>query len=133
MLTTLTTDARYLSTFLPGWLLFGAGANAAQVGIVGAATERAAPEARGAVGGLINTAAQLGTAVGLALLVLISRYPADEIDGYRAAFAGGGALALLGLLIALLTLRGRTAPVLPGDRPVMELPRSQHLRDRGSA
>ena len=78
-LTKVASDSSYVATFLPAWSLFGFGLGLAQVGIVGAATEHATPEERGVVGGLVNTGAQLGTAVGLALLVMIAGWPSDEI------------------------------------------------------
>lgn len=105
VLTTLSAGDRYLETFLPAWFLLGLGLGLAQVGIVGAATDQATAEERGVVGGLVNTAEQLGTALGLAVLVTIANWPANDIDGYRAAFAGAGILALLGLLVALAPVK----------------------------
>ncbi len=104
-LTTISPNGQYAATFLPGWTLFGLGVGTAQVGMIGAATEHATPAERGVVGRLVNTAGQVGTAVGLALLVTIASGFSDEIDGYRAAFAGGGALALVGLIVALFTAK----------------------------
>jgi MFS family permease len=106
-LTTISADRSYLVTFLPAWTLVGLGLGAAQVGIIGAATAQATPEERGVIGGLVNTAVQMGTAVGLAVLVTISHWPMGEIEGYRAAFVGAGALALLGLIGALAPTKWR--------------------------
>ena len=70
--------------------------------MIGAATEHATPAERGVVSGLVNTSGQVGTAVGLALLVTIAGWSSNEIDGYRAAFVSGGVLATLGLIAALV-------------------------------
>ncbi len=105
-LTAISPNGRYIATILPGWTLVGLGVGAAQVGIVGAATENATQAERGAIGGLVNSATQVGTAVGLALLITISRRASGEIESYRAAFIGAGVLALLGLIVALSPAKG---------------------------
>ena len=102
LLMTISADRSYLVSILPGWLVFGLGVGISQVGIVGTATERAPESERGVVGGLVGTMAQVGTAVGLALLVIASERFANDIDGYRAAFASGAVLALVGLGLALV-------------------------------
>ena len=66
-------------------------------------TTAAAPADRGAASGVLNSAAQVGTALGLAVLV---PWPASVggavMDGYRVGFLGAGLVALLGGLAALL-------------------------------
>jgi MFS family permease len=104
-LTAISPGGSYFATLFPGWTLFGFGVGAAQIGIVGAATEHTTPAERGMVGGLVNTAAQVGTAMGLVLLVTIAHRFSNELEGYRAAFVGGGVLALLGLVVALPTAK----------------------------
>jgi MFS family permease len=101
VLTSIAPDRGYLVTILPGWLVFGLGVGASQVGIVGTATEQAPEADRGVVGGLVSTFAQIGTAIGLALLVLVSGWFPDDITGFRAAFAAGSGLALAGMLLAM--------------------------------
>jgi asparagine N-glycosylation enzyme membrane subunit Stt3 len=110
-LTTISVDGRYATTILPGWILFGLGVGAAQIGIVGAATDDAPKSARGVVGGLVNTTGQVGTAVGLAVLTVVSSQFTSAIDGYRAAFATGGTLALAGVILSVLPIvrRGEAA------------------------
>lgn len=62
----------------------------------------AVPEAdRGTAAGLLNTAAQVGTALGIAALVL-----AAGASGDRLAFAAASALAGFGALVLLTFLRG---------------------------
>jgi predicted MFS family arabinose efflux permease len=118
-LTTIAPERSYLVSFLPGWIMFGLGVGASQVGIVGRATEMAPTEERGVVGGLVSTFAQVGTAVGLALLVLVSNRFPSEIDGYRAAFATGSVLALVGLIVAIPAVRRdeETNPDEPRAKP----------------
>ncbi len=106
-LTTIAVDGTYARTLLPGLALWGFGLGLAQVGIIGAAAAAAEPADRGIAAGLVTTSAQLGTAVGLGVLVAVAgRFggadPEQLVAGYRAAFAGGAGLALLGLLTALL-------------------------------
>ena len=101
-LTTISPDGQYTTTILPGWILFGLGVGASQIGIVGAATDNAPPADRGVVGGMVSTTGQVGTAVGLALLTVISSQFSHDIDGYRAAFAFGGTLALVGMILSVL-------------------------------
>jgi MFS family permease len=108
VLTTIAPDRSYLASILPGWLIFGLGVGASQVGIVGTATERAPEADRGVVGGLVSTFAQIGTAIGLALLVIVSGWFANDIAGYRAAFAAGSVLAVIGLVLAMASGRRRT-------------------------
>jgi MFS family permease len=54
---------------------------------------RAARARQGLASGLLNTAAQLGTALGLAVLVAVAAAPSTQVDGFRAAFAADAALA----------------------------------------
>jgi MFS family permease len=109
VLTSIAPEREYYSTFLPAWILVGIGLGAAQVGIIGSATENTTMPERGTVGGLVGMAAQIGTAMGLALLVGLSRAPSDEVDGFRAAFVGGAVIAFFGLVIAIAASRAGDA------------------------
>lgn len=90
--------------------LAGLGLGAASVAATGigvAAVDRAD---EGLASGLLNTAAQVGTAVGLALLLAIAGagyQPGDEAaaDGIRIGYAAAGGLAIAGLAAALVLLR----------------------------
>jgi len=69
---------------------------------------------------LINTGAQLGTAVGLSILVTIATIRTDLLPsgaqptavmfaaGYRWAFIAGGILAVIGMLVAAFVARDST-------------------------
>ena len=117
LLARLTPEGTYLATLLPGLILWGAGLGFAQIAAVGAGTAGATGTERGLAAGLINTGAQLGTAVGLSILVTVatirtnllaagSQPTADMLTvGYRWAFIAASLLATLGLLVSLVVKR----------------------------
>jgi MFS family permease len=110
VLTTLPLGGSYPRTFLPGFLLVGFGLGWAQVGIVGTAAESVSGAEQGIAAGLVNTGAQVGTAVGLAILVALSTTfgsGAGAVVGYSAAFLGAAGFAMLGLLAALVAWRAQ--------------------------
>lgn len=118
VLSSLPFGGTYVRTFLPGFLLVGFGLGWAQVGIVGTAAESVTSAEQGIAAGLVNTGAQVGTAVGLAILVAISTTLGSgnaAAIGPSAAFLGAAGFALLGLLAALIAVRVRR-----GDRPITE-------------
>ena len=97
--------ARVLSSFV----LMGAGLGLASVASTEVGTMAAAPADRGAASGVLNSAAQVGTALGLAVLVpLASSVGGAVMDGYHVAFLGAGLVALLGGLAALLVRSERS-------------------------
>ena len=94
--------ARVLSAFV----LMGAGLGTASVASTEVGTTAADPADRGAASGVLNSAAQVGTALGLAVLVpLVTTVGGAEMDGFRVAFLGTALVALLGGLAALLVRR----------------------------
>jgi len=109
----LSPRASYLTDLLPGLLLVGLGLGACQVGTLAAATRQVPTDEQGLVAGLLNTAAQVGTAIGLALLEATAAArtlalgqqgvapPAALSGGLGAAFLVGAGLASLGVLLAL--------------------------------
>jgi MFS family permease len=89
---------------LPAFLVMGAGVGCAAVAATAAGTEAVERERRGLASGLLNTAAQLGNALGLsAFVVLAAAAPGGADAGLRlacvtaAVVAGGGALAFAAL------------------------------------
>ncbi len=112
----------YLAAMLPGFVLMGAGLGTASVASTATGTSAAAEGEQGLASGLLNSAAQVGTALGLAVLVPLSAARTDAltggnsnpseaalVGGYAWGFAGAAGLAVLGVLIALSLLRAEGA------------------------
>src|SRR5438270_831195 len=68
LLTRVPVDGRYLTDLVPSMALFALGGGLTLPSIMAVAMSDAAPEAAGAASGLINTAQQVGGAIGLAAL-----------------------------------------------------------------
>jgi len=78
----------------------------------------------GLASGLINTAQQVGGALGLAILVAVStnvtggaRDPVSLTEGFQAAFLTGAGIAVLGILAAVLLIRSSDSRALVGADP----------------
>jgi EmrB/QacA subfamily drug resistance transporter len=109
-------DASYLTQLLPTMALLGLGAGACFPALVGLAMSGVKMEQAGLASGLVNTTAQVGGALGLAVLatlsatrsssLLASGHPAVDslIGGYHLAFwiATGLIVAAIGIGAALL-------------------------------
>jgi MFS family permease len=88
---------------LAAFALMGAGLGTASVASTQTGTDAAEPAYRGVASGLLNSAAQAGAAVGVALLLpLAAAVGLDTMTGYRVGFVGAGAVALGGALASLL-------------------------------
>ena len=84
---------------LPAFLVMGLGVGCAAVAATTAGTEAADPERQGLASGLLNTAAQLGNALGLSAFVLLAAaVPAGPDAGFRVACATAAATAVAGAL-----------------------------------
>jgi MFS family permease len=84
----------------------GLGLGIAAVVATSLGTSGAAEDGRGLAAGLINTAAQLGTAMSIALLVPLASAAGDTVTGVRLAFAVSAAIAAAGGVATLALLRG---------------------------
>jgi EmrB/QacA subfamily drug resistance transporter len=122
-------DADYLTQLLPTMALLGLGAGACFPALVGLAMAGVKPEQAGLASGLVNTTAQVGGALGLAVLATLSTGRTQHlaatgnsqvgalVGGYHLAFWIAAALivAAIGIGATLLT---RTAPAPAAPQPL---------------
>jgi MFS family permease len=92
--------AGLVTGLLGPFLLVGAGIGTTFVHVTSLAVAGAAPEEAGLVSGLVNTARQMGGALGLAALVAVST-GSGGLPDLTVAFLGTGALATAALLLSL--------------------------------
>ncbi|MFG2313173.1 MFS transporter [Streptomyces sp. NPDC048566] len=116
-LSRISADGSYLADVLGPSILIGLGLSIAFVQLTAFAVEGVPRQDAGLAGGLVNTARQVGGAIGLAALTTLAgsvtahaatRQPHPEAltAGYRAAFTvAAGVLALTALLAQFLTRR----------------------------
>lgn len=83
---------------LSGFVLAGAGLGAASVAATHAGTESVEPNHQGVAAGVLNSSAQLGTAIGLAVLTPLAATP----DRYHLGFLGAGLVALATMCVGWL-------------------------------
>ena len=87
----------------------GFGLGIASVASTTVGTSAAPPTERGVASGLLNSAAQIGTAVGLAVIVPLTSPDAEEpgqmLDGMRPGFIGAALIAVLGMAAAWMLPR----------------------------
>jgi EmrB/QacA subfamily drug resistance transporter len=103
----------YLMYLIPAFVLMGTGLGCASVASTTSGTAAAEGSLQGLASGLLNSAAQIGTVLGLAILVPLSAartqdladtIPPDValVEGFRLAFLGGAIIAACGIAIATL-------------------------------
>jgi EmrB/QacA subfamily drug resistance transporter len=114
-------DGSYLQDILPGTLLFAAGIGPVFVGVTSAANAGATEEQAGLVAAILNSAQQVGGALGLAILSAVATSRTADLlaggadaevaatAGYHRAFLVGVALALAAAVISLRTVNSRHA------------------------
>ena len=117
----------YLLHLIPAFVLMGSGLGCASVASTASGTAAADGGLQGLASGLLNSAAQIGTVLGLAILVPLSAartqtladtIPADAalVRGFKLAFLGAVVIAACGIAIAtLLTGRKRHETELSTD------------------
>ncbi|MGE4178167.1 MAG: MFS transporter, partial [Thermoleophilia bacterium] len=130
-------DGSYASDLLPGLLVMSAGLGLTFVPLTLIATANVADADAGLASGVFNSSQQIGGALGLAILSTVAASqtesalegvsgtptPADQasalVDGFQAAFAGGAALMVLGVVILGTYVRRKdVADVIPSEAPV---------------
>jgi EmrB/QacA subfamily drug resistance transporter len=115
--TQVSVGGSYLGDLLPGFLLIAIGLGFSFVPISIAALAGVQPAEAGLASGLINTSQQVGGALGVAILSTIATSTTSDAvtsgtavpfaltDGFQAAFVGATAIAVAGILAALLLIR----------------------------
>jgi MFS family permease len=117
-------DASYLGDLFPAYCLVGFGLGFAQVAVQIAAFVGIESHEAGIAGGAVETAREMGGALGLALLVSIALAGASgEADAFHRSLIGAAAFAGLGALVAATLLRRTetaTAPPAAADPQTQE-------------
>jgi len=110
-------DGSFAVDVLPASLIAATGMALAFIPSLGTAISSARPEEGGLASGIVNTAYQIGSALGLAIMTAVATSQgADQLsdpgaltDGFSAAFIGAAGIAVAGALLAAVTLRKPTA------------------------
>jgi EmrB/QacA subfamily drug resistance transporter len=124
--------ANYLTGLLPSMILLGTGAGACFPALMTVAMSGATPSDAGLASGLVNTTAQVGGALGLAVLATLSASHTNKLlahgdstaaaltGGYQLAFWIAAALVVVGIVVAVVVLRPQTMragqPEADGER-----------------
>jgi EmrB/QacA subfamily drug resistance transporter len=122
-------DASYLSELLPSMALLGVGAGACFPALIGLGMDGVEPHQAGLASGLVNTTAQVGGALGLAVLATVSSTHTRHLEssghstdaallsGYHLAFwiAAGLLVAALAIAAKLLSRPATSATSAPDD------------------
>jgi EmrB/QacA subfamily drug resistance transporter len=115
-------DGDYVTHVLPVMILLGTGAGLCFPALMGLAMSGATPQDAGLASGLVNTTAQVGGALGLAVLATLSTSRSDSLveqgqssaqaltSGYHLAFWIAGALIAAAIVVALTVLEPDAKP-----------------------
>ena len=126
-------DADYLTDLLPSMLLMGVGAGFTFPMLMTLAMSGATQSDAGLASGLVNTTAQVGGALGLAVLATLSTTRTNSLaaagesvpqaltTGFHLAFGIGAALVLLAIALAATVLRPAAPAGVPAEEPELEL------------
>ncbi|HZY56640.1 MAG TPA: hypothetical protein VFE09_02445, partial [Rubrobacteraceae bacterium] len=135
-------DGDYVSHVLPVMVLLGAGAGLCFPALMTLAMSGATPSDAGLASGLINTTAQVGGALGLAVLATLSASRSNELSvagestaaaltgGYHLAFGIGAALVVVAVAVAVTVLEPerrakKESEMNPGPRGLTGEPNKQ--------
>ena len=120
MLATVGATPDYAAELLPGWLIAGAGVGLALPTLLSSATVDL-PAARAATGSaVINMSRQVGSALGVSLLVAIVGHPVGYLAAHTAFVDGWWTWAALDVFAAVLALAtARRTVRVPDAKPVL--------------
>ncbi len=121
-LSRIPVDGSYVADILPGMLVISLGGGGVFVGVATAANAGVGEDRAGLAAGLLNTAQQVGTALGLAILSALATAHTTALlhnghetvahaatQGYGRALLGGAAFVLAGAAVAMLAPNMRQA------------------------
>jgi MFS family permease len=123
----------YLLYLIPAFVLMGTGLGCASVASTTSGTAAASGSLQGLASGLLNSAAQIGTVLGLAVLVPLSAARTEAIahtispeaalvEGFRLAFVGAAVIAVCGIAIAMLLTGQERHETEPATDPTSAVP-----------
>jgi MFS family permease len=118
-------DGTFWVDVLPATILVGLGAGLGMPALMMLAMSGATPQDSGLASGLVNTSAQIGGAVGLAVLATLAAERTNERlgagestaaalnSGYHLAYAIGAVLVVVSIIVAVTVLKAPAAPAHP--------------------
>jgi EmrB/QacA subfamily drug resistance transporter len=124
-------DGDYLADLLAPMLLIGVGIGISFPSLMTLAMSGATPEDAGLASGIVNTSAQVGGAIGLAVLATLASERTDALladgtshaaalnSGFHLAYVVGAGLVAVALAIAIFVLRTEPVPA-HGEQPAGE-------------
>ncbi len=127
LLAQVPTHGSYLADILPGLMLVAFGLGPVFVGVTAAANAGASPEVAGIVAAILNSAQQVGGALGLAIFSALAASRTTHLlatgadpraaatGGYQRALLAGAVFAAAAALISLRTTNTREDPLQPAD------------------
>jgi hypothetical protein len=130
-LSAVSPSGSYFADVFGGLTLSGLGLGLTFVAVTMGATRGVHVHDQGLASGLLNTAQQVGLAVGLAALAAVasgvtaaaSGSEAERLSsGYAAGFLAAAVVGTLGAVLGLLLMRGGVAAANPPERPVSARP-----------
>ncbi len=133
-------DGDYVTHVMPAMLLIGTGSGVAFPGLMGLAMSGATPQDAGLASGLVNTTAQVGGALGLAVLATLSTSRSESLladghataaaltGGYHLAFWIAAVLMLAAIAVAIVALRAPAPQAAPEHEAPCEGERANGAR-----
>ena len=127
-------DGRYITDVLPAAVLMGTGVGVSMAALMTLAMSDVSPTEAGLASGLVNTTAQVGGAIGLAVLATLSTARTGHLltdgvsrhaaltSGYRLGFIVGAGLVVVAIVVAITVLT-------PTPKPAGETAQSERKND----